>query len=155
MSVSLSRCRDVTGTFPSLSDDKTCLTDCSGVREQRVGDQHRRGRQLRRAGTDLRHPESGYSQSQDQREAVGHRQRQLQENTHGIHDSLVCVVSCVWSDTKTTRPSLQGSTLRKRKMYEEFLRKVSILGEILWFPQFKNRHRSCHLCEDPNNIKRS
>lgn len=25
---------------------------------------------------------------------------------------------------------LQGSTLRKRKMYEEFLRKVSILGEL-------------------------
>ena len=25
----------------------------------------------------------------------------------------------------------QGSTLRKRKMYEEFLRKVSILGELL------------------------
>lgn len=54
-----------------------------GVCEQRMGDQHWRRRQLRRVGPDLRHPEGGHCQSQDQREAVGHRQRQLQENTDG------------------------------------------------------------------------
>lgn len=57
--------------------------DVTGVRKQRMGDQHRRGRQLRRAGADIRYSESRHRSSQDQREAVGHRQRQLQENTDG------------------------------------------------------------------------
>lgn len=59
------------------------LSAPTGVREQRMGDQHWRRRKLRRTGADLRHPQSGHGQSQDQREAVGHRQRQLPENTHG------------------------------------------------------------------------
>lgn len=33
---------------------------------------------------------------------------------------------------------LQGSTLRKRKMYEEFLSKVSILGKSVY------RHETCY-----------
>lgn len=62
---------------------KPHLSDLTGVCEQRMGDQHRRGGKLWRAGADLRHPEGGYSQSEDERETVGHWQRQLQENTYG------------------------------------------------------------------------
>lgn len=65
-----------------------------GVCEQRVGDQHRGRRQLWRAGSDLRHPEGSHSPSQDQRQAVGHRQRQLQENTHGEDTQTECVCVC-------------------------------------------------------------
>lgn len=62
-----------------------CLSSATviGVCEQRVGDQYWRRRQLWWAGTDIWHPKGGNSQSQDQCEAMGHRQRQLQENTYG------------------------------------------------------------------------
>lgn len=36
---------------------------------------------------------------------------------------------------------MQGSTLRKRKMYEEFLRKVSILGGFVFIHQKKKKVR--------------
>lgn len=114
-----------------------------GVREQWVGDQYWGRRQLWWAGSHIRDPKSSHSKSEDQREAVGHRQGQLQENTYGEQtdkDSNLQVSATRFSSwlgfvclfiTSAYLLSLQGSTLRKRKMYEEFLRKVSILGEMI------------------------
>ena len=54
-----------------------------GVRQQRVGDQYRGGGQLRGVGPDLRDPPRRHGGGPLRRQAVGHRPRQLQENTHG------------------------------------------------------------------------
>lgn len=115
-----------------------------------MGDQHWWGRQFRGASSDLWDPSRSYSSGQVQCQAVGHRQRKLQENTDGklcnpgkFPKKLWEVMSCCGSVFQCTSKFTSGShmnffffppqrsTLRKRKMYEEFLSKVSILGENL------------------------
>lgn len=45
-------------------------------------------------------------------------------------------------DRDSYRRILMGSTIRKRKMYEEFLSRVSILGELAWNPYTLEYHYS-------------
>ena len=74
-----------------------------------------------------------FTAGQDRCQVVGHRQRHLQKDPHGKPQCPGLGSASLFTSLPLPFPHLfcpQGSTIRKRKMYESFLEKVSILGKL-------------------------